>query len=176
MPSKILVSITTNRSAADTASLLNMNTANAAMNNLCNLLQGMNCGAEAGKLEMNIGAVAASQTLTVGTVVATNGPTINAVAVLAVVSGAVNNQFNIGATPTESATNLAAAINASTTLGLKDFVSATSAGAVVTVSAQVPGTEGNALTTTATANVTAGGAALAGGTEGTRKIYSYGIA
>ena len=157
--------------------LLNKNQpGHTAMNNLINVLQGISCGAESGKLDVYIGAVSASQTFTCGTVVATNNAVINGQAITAVASGAVNNQFNVGASPTESATNLAAAINASTTATINTFVSATSSGAVVTVFAQVPGTEGNVITTTSSANITAGGATLTGGSEGTKKTYNYGIA
>lgn len=56
-----------------------------------------------------------------------------------------NNQFDFGGTDTETATALAAAINASSTALIGSQVTASSSGAVVTVTAKVPGVSGNAI-------------------------------
>lgn len=57
-----------------------------------------------------------------------------------------NNEFDFTGSNTETATALAAAINASTTGAISDFVTATSSAGVVTVTADVAGVSGNAIT------------------------------
>lgn len=99
------------------------------------------------------GAPTAAQTVTIGNIVFT-----------ARASGAVGNEFNIGGTPTISATNLAAAINASASL--RGRISATSALGVVTLTCVVPGVVGNSLglsNTLSNASITA----FANGADGT---------
>lgn len=74
-------------------------------------------------------------------------------------------QYQLGTTDTLTAASLASQINANSSL--KQICSATSALGVVTVSSWYPGPIGNLITTTATANVTAGGATLANGAVST---------
>lgn len=177
MASKVVLVLTHNRSGADMGGLLNKNDTHAFMAELMNLLSGIDCGSESGKVELNYNSVAASGTLTLASVIATDVCTVNGQAFTCVASGATTNQFNVGATDTDTAVNLAAAINASNNTAVTGHVTATSAGAVVTVEAQVPGLEGNAVTlATSDATITVSGATLAGGTEGTRKTYGFGIA
>lgn len=177
MSSKVVLVLTHNRSGADMGGLLNANGAHAFMANLLNILNGIDCGAESGKVELNYNTVAASGTLTLASVIATDVCTVNGQAFTCVASGATVNQFNVGATDTATAANLAAAINASNNTAVTGYVLATSSGAIVTITAQVPGLEGNAITlATSDATITVSGATLAGGTEGTRKTFSYGIA
>lgn len=102
---------------------------------------------------------AASQTITVGTLSAGNAVTIDGVTFTARASGAVFSEFNIGGTATDSATALAAAINLHPWISVR----ATSSGAVVTVTARRPGTWGNSLALSQTANYTLGASTLAGG-------------
>lgn len=86
-----------------------------------------------------------------------------------------NNQFDFGGSDTETATALAAAINASTTAIINKHVTATSSGAVVTLTAVQPGHAGNAVTTAtsgATLAITGSAARLTGGTE-TITSYSF---
>jgi hypothetical protein len=111
-------------------------------------------------------AVQASATATLSSAVATNAVTINGAAITAVASGATADQWNIGGDDTASAVNLAAAINASTTARIAGVVKATSAAAVVTITAVVPGLAGNGITLTKTgAPITVTGSGfLAGGT------------
>lgn len=112
--------------------------------------------------------VAASATATLNAVVATNSITIDGHAFTAVASGATGDQFNVGGTDTITATNLAAAINASVTAGIANVVSATSAGAVVTIYADSVGAMGNTITLTATATrFTLSSATLLGGVNAT---------
>lgn len=65
--------------------------------------------------------------------------TLNGVTFTARASGAVANEFNIGASATATATAIAAAINASVTNGVKDAVTATSSAGVVTITAITDG-------------------------------------
>ena len=73
------------------------------------------------------------QTITLDTVVPTDAVIVAGTTFTAVASGATGNQFNVGADDAETATNLAAKINA------LSGVSATADGAVVTVTADAPG-------------------------------------
>jgi phage tail sheath gpL-like len=61
-------------------------------------------------------------------------------------SGATGNQWNIGTTATQTAANLAAAINGSASAAVKGAVTATSVAGVVTVTAIYPGNLGNFYT------------------------------
>jgi phage tail sheath gpL-like len=108
-------------------------------------------------------ATRASGTLTLASVVATNTCAINGVTFTAVASGATGNQFNVGVSDTATATNLAAAINASASSLVSQQVTATSSGAVVTVYSKIYGVGGNTVTLTGSANITASGARLTGG-------------
>lgn len=80
------------------------------------------------------------------------------------VSLVAGTDFEPGATVEETATNLAAAINASEDVGLDGIVTAVAAGAVVTVTAVANGTAANSYTLAAdTDSATASGATLSGG-------------
>jgi phage tail sheath gpL-like len=109
----------------------------------------------------------ATQTLTLATVVAGNSCTLNGKVYTAVAftqspsNGApAPYQFAVGSTPTLTAVNLAAAINAAD----PNTVIASSATNVVTLTARTTGTAGNSIATVSGTNITAGGATLAGGT------------
>lgn len=90
-------------------------------------------------------ATAATAIVTCATVAAADTVTINGVVFTAVDADAGANEFLQTGTNTADATALAAAINASTTAGVKDVVVATSNGAAVTVASVVPGLVGNAI-------------------------------
>lgn len=94
-----------------------------------------------------VGAVAATATMT-STGAAVNDETcvICGVTFTAKTSGATGNQFNLSGTVATQATNIAAAVNAST--DLTGVCTATSALGVVTFTAAVPGKIGNGLTLT----------------------------
>lgn len=107
---------------------------------------------------------------------------INGVAFTAKASGATGNQFNVGVSATASATNLKAAINASTSALVKDHVTATSAAGVVTITAKIVGLAGNAVTIAkgvdAGSVMTVSGARLTGGAvagNSSSSSYSYGV-
>lgn len=90
--------------------------------------------------------VHASATFTLTSVIATDAVVINGVTLTCVASGAVNNEFNVGMTDNATATNLAEAINTSTTGALNLYVSASAALNVVTVTAKAGGISGNTIT------------------------------
>ncbi len=124
--------------------------------------------------------VAAKATVTCATVIATNKITINGHDVVAIANGGnpVGDQFAVGAGGTadaDTATALAAAINASATAGIAGYVTAKAVGAVVTITATASGVHGNRTTLTSTGGTMAvtGAGFLAGGTAGTEVAVSY---
>lgn len=119
------------------------------------------------------GGVYASATATLASVVATDTVVIGGVTLTCVNSGATSVQFNKGTTDTLTAVNLAAAINALTTVN--KVVQASSAAAVVTISCIYPGTIGNLVTTTAGGGTITIAATLTGGTDGTLGNISHGL-
>ena len=120
------------------------------------------------KLLLNLGATAASGTFTITSTGPANTQTctIGGVTFTAVTSGATGNQFNISATPSLVAANIAAAVNASASLA--GILTATSTAGVVKFTASVPGVIGNFVTLSAgtLANTTASGSLLTSGAEG----------
>ena len=127
---------------------------------------------------------AASGTFTFsGAASASDTVLINGVAFTAETSGATGNQWNIGSTATQTATNLAAAINGSATALVNNNVTATSALGVVTIHATSTDARGNTNTiakgTDSGSVNTVSGARLTGGTNPTtssaKNTYHYGL-
>jgi phage tail sheath gpL-like len=120
-------------------------------------------------------ATRASGTFTLTSVVATDAISINGVTFTAVASGATGNQFNVGASDTITAANLAAAINASVTALVAGYVTATSAATVVTVRSTDYGIFGNqTLIASADGTIVASGARLTGGAvDSGAKTYTF---
>lgn len=118
-------------------------------------------------VEQRKDAAQATGTLTLASVLATHTCTINGVVFTAVAGAAGANQFSIdGATDADDATALAAAINASVTDLVAKHVTASAAGAVVTVTSRQFGHAGNAVTIAAgQATIVASAARLTGGTD-----------
>lgn len=109
-------------------------------------------------------AVRASATLTCVSVIATNTVVINGVSFAAVNSGATGNQFVRSGTDSVTATNLAAAINASASALVSGYVTAVAASNVVTVYSVFYGIGGNQVTlTTGGGTIAASTARLIGG-------------
>lgn len=108
-------------------------------------------------------ATPASGTFTFSSIANTNTLAINGVTFTCVTSGATGNQFNVGASDTEAATNAAAAINASATALIAGYVTANSALGVVTITSVARSITGNQTTITGGTHVTASGARLTGG-------------
>lgn len=132
-----------------------------------NILDGIAAGSRAGSLDVkqNGGTgVAAAGTLTAAGVLAADTCAINGVVFTAVTGAAAAEQFDRSGTDAQTATNLAAAINASANALVRDHVTAAAAGAVVTVTAKNKGATGNAITLAGTAvRLVASVARLAGG-------------
>lgn len=119
-----------------------------------------------------VGAVKASGTLTGDTVIATDAVVINGVTLTAHASTASQTQFVIGVDDDATMANLAACINANTDLA--GIVTATSAAAVVTVTAARAGLIGNAITLVSNdATITASAGRLADGVDGTSDVTHY---
>lgn len=141
--------------------------------------------AENGALATVSGAVAASGTITVGTGNAGDEETVVIAGRTytfrtALTSGGAPDDVLIGADVTASAANLVAAImgatGAGTTYGTgttaNEHVTATNAAGVVTVTAKIAGTIGNAITLVETGtNLSVSGATLASGANPTSNAY-----
>jgi len=119
------------------------------------------------------GGVYATGTATCASVIATDTIVIGGVTLTAVDSAPTSAQFVRSTTNATTATNLAAAINALTTLN--KVVQASASGAVVTIVSLIPGTIGNLITLSATGGTITVGAALTGGTDGSKGDISHGL-
>lgn len=134
---------------------------------LKNFIEALAVGAENGILEVNMDSVAGTGTFTV------TAATSQTLTIAGTTLTGGTDYVISGLTATQIAANIVTAINASVN-GKVNEVVATSAAAVVTVTARTPGTLGNLVTTTATGAVTAGAATLAGGTDGLLRVLKYG--
>ncbi len=114
---------------------------------LAAFIESMAGGVHVGSLVCNVGAVQASGTYTVSSTGPTNNETaiVAGTTITAKTSGAVpaSGEFNINATPATVATGMALAINS--VPALSGIVTAAAVGAVVTVTAVVPGVMSNGL-------------------------------
>lgn len=145
-----------------------------------NAISGILAGTfQAGIASFNIGSALATATVTIGAGDFANNDTItiNGIAFTAKTSGATGNQFNIGASLTETAENLVAAITNSTTKLIKQTVKAENTGAVITLTSRLAGVIGNTTATgglftlaKSAANVTLT-ATWAGGTDLTTEYF-----
>lgn len=146
---------------------------------LSQYFQSLACGAKAGSADVQVdggASVAASGTLTIthANLSATDTVTVGGVVITARASGATGNEFNIGADATADATALKNLINSSASF--TGICTATSALGVVTVTAAVKGTIGNAIglaVSDATA-VAVSAATLTGGVAITANSFSFG--
>lgn len=113
-------------------------------------------------LALGVGTAYASGAITFsGAGTAADTVTIGGRVITMVASGAVGDQINIGGSATATAQNLKNLINGDATFP----VDASGAAAVITLTAKIAGTGGNAITTTEAGTGTSFGAAtLAGGT------------
>lgn len=136
-------------------------------------------GAREASIKVGVNAVKASGTVTFsGVGQATDTILINGVTFTAVASGATGDQWNVGGTATLSGAALAAAINASVTALVANYVTAASVAGVVTITAVRPGIFGNTVTIAegldGLSAMAVSGARLTGGTQGTEVTYTYG--
>lgn len=125
--------------------------------------------------QFKIGGNRATNTVEIlGALAADDTVVVNSHAFTAKSSGATGDQFNIGASLTATAANLAAAINASITSGIAGVFTATSAVETVTIQVVAQGTAGNSYTLTQTGDgVTVGGATFSGGTLDATATAAY---
>lgn len=108
----------------------------------------------------------AFQIATLTAVIATDVLVVNGVSFTAVAGVPAADQFQVGIDDTATAANLAAAINASVSVGVAGVVTATSNLHVVTIVALTAGTGGNAITlSTPDLTIVVGGATLTGGAD-----------
>lgn len=172
----LVKNIETGTVGGDSIARLNLNASAYRTNlvKLANYLEGLAAGNYSG-IEGDNKAIIAGQTNAYGTItlsstgpVATNTFTLNGVTFTAVASGATGNQFNIGGSNSATATNIASAINGSTSDAVSGVVSASASGAVVTVSALAPGKLGNG--NTIAAGTFANGAFVNFASSGTKGI------
>lgn len=127
-------------------------------------------------VQTKVNMAKATGTITLASLANTNTITINGIAFTAVTTSATGPlQFNLMANDTQAAAEAVTAFNAHTTLD--GMVIATSSTTVITITALVPGELGNAVTTAISANGTAAGARLTGGTNGdAERSHTYGSA
>lgn len=119
------------------------------------------------------GGVYATGTAVCSGVAATDTLVIGGVTITCVNSGATSVQFNKGTTDTLTAVNIVTTINALTTLN--KVVQASSSGTTVTIASLYPGTIGNLITLSSAGGHITVGAALTGGTDGTKGNISHGL-
>lgn len=129
-------------------------------------------GIRPASVQTKVNCAYASGTITLSSFVATDTVTINGIVYTCVASGATGAfQFNVGGTDTLSAVAIVAAVNADASNNL--MVVASSVGAVVTITAYLPGALGNAVTIAISAHGTASAARIAGGTNGDQERTHY---
>lgn len=176
---KSLIVLTHDDSSADMQHWLLGETGNRmkAGSRLIKYFRALMGGAKSARVYIGETAVQASGTVTLSSHVATDTVTVNGVVFTCVASGATGNQYNVGGTDTLTAVELAAAINASVTAKVAGYVVATSAAAVVTVQAALPGAAANLFTIAISAHGSVSAATLASGTDGTTtRTHYYGSA
>lgn len=141
----------------------------ASLRRLINFLIRLKAGGlpSATTLSVRNTGVKATGTVTCASIADSDTVTINGIAFTAQDASPGANEFLQTGDDTADAAALAAAINASTTAGIVGIVTATSSGAVVTVSAAVPGKIGNAITLASSNGTRAAvsAARLSGGSE-----------
>lgn len=132
-------------------------------------------GIRPGVVQTKVNAVKATGTVTFSSIVQNDTVTINGVVFTGKDSPSTAVQFQTGGTDAAAATSLAALINADTTLD--GMVVATADGAVITLTALVPGELGNAVTLAISAHGSVSAARMSGGTNGdAERTHYYGSA
>lgn len=139
---------------------------------MVNMIADMIDGSQLSYTKVSNGMIQAAGTVTLASMVATDTITVNGVVFTCETSGATGNQFNVGGTDTITAANAAVAINASVTAKVAGYVTASSVGVVLTVTAVQPGLSGNMFTLAVSAHGTA--VQPTGGSVGTQVAVNYG--
>lgn len=171
---KILMSVPDSSTTMKNILQLNTSANQVDVNNLDKLIGDMVDGSQRSYTKVSTGAIQAAGSITfTGAPVAAETLSIANVTFTARASGATGNEFNIGGTVTITATNLAAAVNASS--DLSGLVSATSLAGVVTLTAVQPGKTGNGLQLSESMTNTTS-SAFASGSDGTQVAVNFGAA
>lgn len=165
--------VQTNATYTQTKLIPIIGNSSAIMKGFDDFFQELILGAYRSNINVMASGVYATGTATLASVVATNTIVIGGVTLTAVSSAPTNAQFLVGSSNSATATNLAAAINANTSLD--QVVQASASGAVVTIACIVPGTIGNLVTLSAGGGTITVAAALAGGTDGVSGTISHGL-
>ena len=119
--------------------------------------------------------VYATATATCASVIATDTIVVNGLTYTGV-SGGISSyaEFNIGYTNAECAANIAASINGDNRTGTNGDVKATSSSAVVTITTNIEGFNGNAITIAETGGtITLSGSTFSGGLDGNLNEYKH---
>lgn len=140
---------------------------------LANMFESFTNGSYRSNVDINTNGVNATGTATLLSGLANNDTcTINGVVITAATTGNGTTSFTIGTTLAISATNMAACINANTTL--QNQIYAQASGAIVTMTCRIPGTIGNLCTLSESAHFTVA-ANFTGGADGTQSNNSHGL-
>lgn len=134
------------KSNKDTSKLVLSGQRTGNMQRICNLLNGIKAGVLRGSVVASYSSadpVAASGTITVASIQADDTITIGKTTLTGKASPSGENQFDSDGSDSVVAAAIVAKINAHSVLG--KVVQATSSGAVVTVTATIPGVIGNEL-------------------------------
>lgn len=139
--------------------------------NLSLLFDKLACGGNSCPATVTVrnGVVKASASITFASCANNDTITIGGIVITAKTAGPTGDQFLCGVSDTADAAAAAALINSTTTAGLSGVITASSVGAVLTLTASVAGKIGNAVTV-ATSNgtrlaITGGATRLASGAE-----------
>jgi hypothetical protein len=147
---------------------------NESVQTICQFLDKacLGCAKTATSVDIQTDGVAASGTVTFASLANDNTITLGGTVFTAKTSGAAGAvQFNLGADDTEAAANAVVVINAHTTIGT--IVTATSDGAVITLTAKESGAIGNQFTTAISANGSVSGSGrLTSGTNRTAHVMT----
>jgi hypothetical protein len=161
------------------ANLANVSIANA-FRNIGSWFQSIGIGTRTFKGFVHVNGTAAINKITFSSFVATDTVTINGVTMTGRATPTLAAEFTIGATDTITAANLVKVINGSGTIAVPPakiwgVVSATSSGAVVTLTSLVTGTIGNLMTLAISGHGSVTGANFASGADGTITSLAKGL-
>jgi hypothetical protein len=132
-------------------------------------------GVHSGRLTIATTAIQATGTITLSSFVDEDTVTIDGVVFSGETSPATPTEFAIGASDTATAANAVVVINAYATSGFNTMVTASSVGAVITITSNVPGYIGNMNTLAISAHGSVSGANLTGGSEDANVVMYNGI-
>jgi hypothetical protein len=175
MSSKLVLSINTSENSGDITPLVPVaaGAPELYLNAILRLFRKILTGAASASVRVVQGAVSAVNAVTFSSIAAADTVTVCGTVFTGSDTPTTSVQFLTGTTDTLSAVSLAAKINAHATVS--KLVSATSAGAVITLTCNTPGLVGNFLTLAISAHGSVTGATFASGAEGSNGTLHQGI-